>query len=584
MLVSDRDGWQDGEIFLLERVAAEITAPTTNEVRFLPLCGPLMFGQQPFPAIRAFGVRSPTHDELAGDVADKLVAQTIAALGQDSMPSDLWMPRDSEAWARVKPMIEAKCSWLGQRASAIAPPFVTRNRQIEALWLHPEDFDYTVGSIPFGEVEARETRWTVTRPPTPVVLALRDQTGELFRVDQAGSDTEAWAVFALSRALFELKGDLVDRIAERDFDVPPPSSYGQRQLYVIDEPERHLHPQAQREAAQFLADLARDGADVVIATHSPAFLHVPYSDAAYLRVSRDESGTTRATEITGDLLRHLERAVESLGLTRADLIQLTRAALIVEGEHDSWILRDLYGDRLSAAFIRILKLSGAHNTLALLDAELLRSLGLPTIVLLDDTHLDNIRQLADRKLPPGASPERSGRSRSLSCAGADSQDSSSSRSPTRTSSVPCPRMQCTGSSRASTAGSQSSMPIERTRRRTSKTSHWTTWAGGPPRNMVPAPPLRNSSERYSQRSQRKPIYHQRPSTASSTRSSPPSPPSTPPTTPVIVRFVSSSSVEIFLCDRSASGAFSVAGLVDGRAWQAASLIALANNIKKTLSC
>lgn len=401
MLVSDRDGWQDGEIFLLERVAAEITAPTTNEVRFLPLCGPLMFGQQPFPAIRAFGVRSPTHDELAGDVADKLVAQTIAALGQDSMPSDLWMPRDSEAWARVKPMIEAKCSWLGQRASAIAPPFVTRNRQIEALWLHPEDFDYTVGSIPFGEVEARETRWTVTRPPTPVVLALRDQTGELFRVDQAGSDTEAWAVFALSRALFELKGDLVDRIAERDFDVPPPSSYGQRQLYVIDEPERHLHPQAQREAAQFLADLARDGADVVIATHSPAFLHVPYSDAAYLRVSRDESGTTRATEITGDLLRHLERAVESLGLTRADLIQLTRAALIVEGEHDSWILRDLYGDRLSAAFIRILKLSGAHNTLALLDAELLRSLGLPTIVLLDDTHLDNIRQLADRKLPTG---------------------------------------------------------------------------------------------------------------------------------------------------------------------------------------
>ena len=65
----------------------------------------------------------------------------------------------------------------------------------------------------------------------------------------------------------------------------PPS----RTLYVFDEPERHLHPTAQDEAAQWVAALAEDDTAVVVATHSLSFLNLS-ADTNYWLVQRDFEG------------------------------------------------------------------------------------------------------------------------------------------------------------------------------------------------------------------------------------------------------------------------------------------------------
>jgi energy-coupling factor transporter ATP-binding protein EcfA2 len=278
---------------------------------------------------------------------------------------------------------------------------VTQGYRIAVRWLHPEGFEHP-GSMRLGgeSIEEPEVQ-VIDKPRFPVHFELISTEGAALRVDQAGSGIATWALFALERALFELQHDTVVRFVEGECRIErlgALTAAARRQLYVIDEPERHLHPLAQADVARFLTGLARSGADVVVATHSPTLLNVPYADTVYLRVTR-EDGITRVADISGDVLKQLDRAAESLGLLRADLLQLTRAALIVEGKQDRKVLEALYGKELSAARVRILSLSGADNTLALLDAELLRSLGLPILVLLDHTRADTVRELAAGRRP-----------------------------------------------------------------------------------------------------------------------------------------------------------------------------------------
>jgi hypothetical protein len=155
-------------------------------------------------------------------------------------------------------------------------------------------------------------------------------------------------------------------------------------VYVFDEPERHLHPTAQREAARSLAALVREGASLIVATHAPAFLNEPIPHSRLVRLSRVD-GTTRATPLDGGRLVAVEQHLAELGLTRADLIQLTRGVLLVEGEHDRLVVESFYGERLADAAIRVMTIRGAHNVPALLDADLLRELGVRVLLMLDET-------------------------------------------------------------------------------------------------------------------------------------------------------------------------------------------------------
>jgi putative ATP-dependent endonuclease of OLD family len=65
---------------------------------------------------------------------------------------------------------------------------------------------------------------------------------------------------------------------------------GQGLVLLIDEPEAHLHPLAQKWLAKTMFQMARDGLQIVITTHSPYFINLEYLEGMHL-VRKTEDGT-----------------------------------------------------------------------------------------------------------------------------------------------------------------------------------------------------------------------------------------------------------------------------------------------------
>jgi len=65
------------------------------------------------------------------------------------------------------------------------------------------------------------------------------------------------------------------------------SFLGQGLIFVLDEPETHLHPLAQKWLAKKVFEMVRDGVQVIITTHSPHFINLEFLEGIYL-VRRDE--------------------------------------------------------------------------------------------------------------------------------------------------------------------------------------------------------------------------------------------------------------------------------------------------------
>jgi len=64
-------------------------------------------------------------------------------------------------------------------------------------------------------------------------------------------------------------------------------------ILIIDEPEAHLHPLAQKWLARTLYQMAKDGLQLVITTHSPYFIDLEFLEGIYL--VRKENGMTYVT-------------------------------------------------------------------------------------------------------------------------------------------------------------------------------------------------------------------------------------------------------------------------------------------------
>lgn len=60
------------------------------------------------------------------------------------------------------------------------------------------------------------------------------------------------------------------------------SFLGQGLIFIIDEPEAHLHPLAQKWLAKKMFQMASDGLQIVITTHSPFFINLDYLEGIYL--------------------------------------------------------------------------------------------------------------------------------------------------------------------------------------------------------------------------------------------------------------------------------------------------------------
>lgn len=70
------------------------------------------------------------------------------------------------------------------------------------------------------------------------------------------------------------------------------SFLGQGLIFILDEPESHLHPLAQKWLAKQMFSMAKDGLQIVITTHSPYFVNLDFLDAIYL-VKKNDSTEVR---------------------------------------------------------------------------------------------------------------------------------------------------------------------------------------------------------------------------------------------------------------------------------------------------
>lgn len=145
-----------------------------------------------------------------------------------------------------------------------------------------------------------------------------------------------------------------------------------RRLFIVDEPERHLHPNVQREAAAWLkGSTAEQNGLCLLATHSTPFLALPTDEDAplFVYVRRGKDGT-ECKAFDADEIRDLDQIVSELGFDRGELLTMVALFLVVEGIHDLVVLDRLFGE-LRAARIALLSMEGLSNYQAVLDSDAL---------------------------------------------------------------------------------------------------------------------------------------------------------------------------------------------------------------------
>jgi len=192
---------------------------------------------------------------------------------------------------------------------------------------------------PIGWARGRTPRWVAGRSARASSVPL----GYWTALNQLSAAERKWATIAISVAL----------------KFPNDSSESRTGgMLLIDEPEAALHRSAEAYMARGLTALASTGLSVLVASHSPELLN---ADAAHVwHVNRQDKYSG-----TGPQVRPIGRVeadtLSELGLRPADLIGMQRGFLVVEGEHDEVVLRELIGDQLRDRRIHILPAYGVKR-------------------------------------------------------------------------------------------------------------------------------------------------------------------------------------------------------------------------------
>ena len=266
------------------------------------------------------------------------------------------------AWSRVRQSIHATAAVIAEEANRVAPSFLRDEGQIGvevlpvSVW-GPEDRRIRVTfkgrdgwHRDLRVVGAGTARWTAAA----VQLACRRLAkGRQVVTDQDGaviSDRAAVRDLVAAARAEPLSQTTVRLDPEED--APG--------VYVIDEPEAHLHPAAIASVRAWLEDLAGTATAVLAATHSMMILDTDSHLATRVLVLPGDGGT-ELQAIPGIMDKRLAGAASELGITKGDLLLMTRLVVFVEGPHDVIVLDEWFGTELRDAGIRVFPAHGGDN-------------------------------------------------------------------------------------------------------------------------------------------------------------------------------------------------------------------------------
>lgn len=285
-------------------------------------------------------------------------------------------PATNTGLAEVPPRWDEALVALEQAANQLLPPFAGAIR----LRTAPGELGY---AIPDDQL-----------PPDPEAHRIPSVLvyGEELPAELLSSAARRWIGICLELAGAQLLAAVfpADVHLTGDYEYRPapallsPAPF--RGLVVVDEPELHLHPVAQRQIVRWLSDRAQEGSTVVVATHAPSLLALPPGQATIVAVRSSAETGTELRRIDDDLLGQLDGDLAGLGLTRIDWLQAVAGVILVEGKHDRLVLDAFFGPELAASRLQVLPLHGSDNAWALVESEFLGTIGVPQWLLLDNTH------------------------------------------------------------------------------------------------------------------------------------------------------------------------------------------------------
>lgn len=176
-------------------------------------------------------------------------------------------------------------------------------------------------------------------------------------------------------------------------DLRGPSSEGVG-FVLLDEPDAALHPSARDFLPGGLREMAElSDAAVIVASHATEF-HRGGADDHYLHVVRGSELDDSADVVPVTPGEVLQRSgLAALGWTTAELAQLARAFLVVEGPHDEAILSAWLAPTLTRLHARILHMSGDHHLLSILESSVVFDLTEASVLLVLDAS-SGLRALA----------------------------------------------------------------------------------------------------------------------------------------------------------------------------------------------
>ena len=290
-----------------------------------------------------------------------------------------WVAHDEQGGLRIRPETIAAARFLSATTDRLLPDFVSRVYQVQIelnaldTWLSDAPFDIRLRRRDTGPLlidfpvercadghrlwlqlallDALEHVRLITR-------AIWECASELFEIerdrqsiahdDETGINDWESQQSDLDRRLQSLLGDFVNsdyrdgwprgelrEILERprkdDWSRGGPRD---RRFFLVDEPERHLHPRLQRSAAGWLATTTSERqAPCLLATHSAPFLGLAADAANYVLVTRD-GDTASLQPVDPGELQQLDEIAKVMGFDRGELLTLVNLWLVVEGETD----------------------------------------------------------------------------------------------------------------------------------------------------------------------------------------------------------------------------------------------------------
>jgi len=207
-------------------------------------------------------------------------------------------------------------------------------------------------------------------------------------IENKGHGMQRAAIFSLLRTYSALK-----RCSEEKKDAGEKETLKIPYLFIVEEPELFLHPQAQRMMASSFEDLVAGGNQVIFSTHSPSLIDLSQAERVCI-LFKNKENKVAIRQLQEQLFKGDQRSrfklLEYMNPHRSELF-FAKRVVFVEGESDRIVL-EMIGKHLGMHNPEVTIIETGSKDNFLFYIQLAEAFGLDYVVMHDeDAREDDIR-------------------------------------------------------------------------------------------------------------------------------------------------------------------------------------------------